>query len=335
MSSRLYGLMSALTVAVLVSSGVHAEIVAKLGHGMPASHPQAVAMEKFAELVGQYTNGSVKVNVFHGAMLGSDEKQMQATQSGIQEFYMGILSPLSTRVKEIQVWDLPFMFSNTEEVTRIMNGRIGQAIFDKIEPAGLVGLSWTGIGFRDLSNSVRPVIKADDIKGLKIRVMSNPIALETWKALGANATPMAYSEVFTALEIKAIDGQENPLVHMYANKMQEVQKYISLTNHVYTSAALAASQRFWAKLGDVDKQGIEKAAKEAAVYQRQLLEKADKDVIEKFRQEGIEVDEIAPEELAKIRERTKPVVDKFAPDIGKSFIEELNVELAKIRKGAN
>ncbi|WP_316979444.1 TRAP transporter substrate-binding protein [Shumkonia mesophila] len=327
--------MSALTVAVLVSSGVHAEIVAKLGHGMPASHPQAVAMEKFAELVGQYTNGSVKVNVFHGAMLGSDEKQMQATQSGIQEFYMGILSPLSTRVKEIQVWDLPFMFSNTEEVTRIMNGRIGQAIFDKIEPAGLVGLSWTGIGFRDLSNSVRPVIKADDIKGLKIRVMSNPIALETWKALGANATPMAYSEVFTALEIKAIDGQENPLVHMYANKMQEVQKYISLTNHVYTSAALAASQRFWAKLGDVDKQGIEKAAKEAAVYQRQLLEKADKDVIEKFRQEGIEVDEIAPEELAKIRERTKPVVDKFAPDIGKSFIEELNVELAKIRKGAN
>lgn len=335
MKSKLNGLLSAVAAVVLMSSAAQAEIVAKLGHGMPQSHPQATAMEKFATLVAQYTNGNVKVNVFHGGMLGSDEKQLQAAQAGVQEFYMGVLSPLSTRVKEIQVWDLPFMFNSTDEVVKVMNGPIGTSIFDKIRPAGLEGLAWTGIGFRDLSNSVHPVTKADDIKGLKIRVMSNPIALETWKALGANAVPMAFSEVFTALEIKAIDGQENPLVHMYANKMHEVQKYISLTNHVYTSAALVASKRFWDKLSDADRKGIAQAAKEAAVYQRTLLADADKDVIDKFHQAGVQVDEIPADELAKIRERTKPVVEKFAPSIGEDLIKELDSELAQIRKTSN
>ncbi len=335
MKFRSLGFASIVATVLMAAGSAQAATVAKLGHGMPASHPQAIAMEKFAELVNDYTNGEISVNVFHGGMLGSDEKELQATQTGIQEFYMGILSPLSTRVREIQVWDLPFMFDNTEEVTRVMNGPIGDTIFKKIRPAGLVGLAWTGIGFRDLSNSVRPVKTANDIEGLKIRVMANPIALATWKALGANAVPMAYSEVFTALEIGAIDGQENPLVHMYANKMQEVQKYISLTNHVYTTAALVVSERFWNTLSDDNKAAVSKAAKEAAIYQRELLEKADQDVIDQFRSEGIEVDSVSPEELAKIRERTAPVVDEFTPAIGEDLIKQLRSELAEIRKASN
>ena len=187
------------------------------------------------------------------------------------------------------------------------------------------------MGFRNLSNSKRAVTKLDDISGLKIRVMANPVALETWKTLGANAVPMAFAEVFTALEIKAIDGQENPLVHMYSNKMQEVQKYISLSNHVYTPVALVVSEKFWKGLSDADKAGIQKAADEAKLLQRQLLDEGDKDVIKKFGDAGVKVDAIPAAELAKIQEKVKPVVAKFAPQIGEEFIKGFYAEIEKAR----
>ena len=161
--------------------------------------------------------------------------------------------------------------------------------------------------------------------------MANPVALETWKTLGSNAVPMAFSEVFTALEIKAIDGQENPLVHMYANKMQEVQKYISLTNHVYTPMALVASKKFWDGLSAADKEGIQKAAEEAKVLQAQLLDEGDKEVIKKFGDAGVKVDSVPPAELTKIQEKVKPVVAKFAPQIGEEFINGFFAEIEKAR----
>ena len=321
----------AVTIGVLGASSAMAAVTARLGHAMPESHPQAAAMSKFVELASQYTNNNVQIKAFHSAQLGSDEKMLQAVQTGTQEFYMGALAPFSTRVKEVQVWDLPFMFANTKEVYAVLDGASSKKIFQKLESTGVVGLMWTGIGFRNLSNSKRPVTKLEDISGLKVRVMANPVALETWKTLGANAVPMAFSEVFTALEIKAIDGQENPLVHMYANKMQEVQKFISLSNHVFTPVALVVSKKFWEGLSDADKKGVQKAATEAGLLQRKLLEDADKDVIGKFNAAGVKVNEITPAELARIQERVKPVVSKFAPQIGEDFIKEFYAEIDKAR----
>lgn len=319
--------------AVLAATPASAEIKAKIGHAMPDSHPQAAAMNKFAELVGTYTNGDVKVQTYHGALLGSDEKQLQAVQAGTQEFYVGTLAPLSTRVKEVQVWDLPFMFQNTKEVYAVLDGPSSKKIFEKIEPTGLVGLTWTGMGFRNLSNSRHAVTKLEDIPGLKLRVMANPVALDTWKTIGANATPMPFSEVFPALEVKAIDGQENPLQHMYANKMQEVQKYISLTNHVYTPVALVASKKFWDKLTPADQDGIRKAAVEAGLLQRKLLDEGDIDVIAKFKAAGVEVDAVPADQLARIQEQVKPVVAKFKPQIGEEFVDGFYAEIAKARGG--
>ena len=306
-------------------------VTARLGHAMPEDHPQAISMNKFVELVAKYTDNNVQVKHFHSGMLGSDEKQLQAVQSGTQELYIGTLAPFSARVKEVQIWDLPFLFANTREVYTVLDGAAVKKIFDKIEPIGVHGLMWTGMGFRNLSNSKRPVTKLEDISGLKIRVMTNPVSLDTWKALGANPTPMAFSEVFTALEIKAIDGQENPLVHMYSNKMQEVQKYISLTNHVYTPVALLASKKFWDGLSDKDKQGIQKAADEIKYVQRQLLDEGDKIVIKKFGDVGVKVDEISPAELVRIQEKVKPVIAKFAPQIGEDFLKEFQAEIEKVR----
>ncbi|MEY3638056.1 MAG: hypothetical protein RIR68_1189 [Pseudomonadota bacterium] len=320
--------------SVALSSGAAlAEVKAKIGHAMPESHPQAMAMNKFAELAGKYTNNNVKIQVFHGAVLGSDEKQLQAVQAGTQEIYIGTLAPLSSKVKEVQIWDLPFMFANEKEVYAVLDGASSKQIFQKIEPSGLVGLTWTGMGFRNLSNSKRAVTKLEDVAGLKVRVMANPVALETWKSIGANAVPMAFSEVFPALETKALDGQENPLVHMYSNKMQEVQKHISLTNHVYTPVALVASKKFWDTLSASDKAGVQKAATEAGQLQRKYLEEGDKDVVGKFKTAGVTVSAVPAVELARIQDKVKPVVTKFAPIIGEEFVKQFYAEIDKARSG--
>lgn len=323
--------LMAIASLALSSNVAFAEVKAKIGHAMPDTHPQAMAMNKFAELAAKYTNNDVKVQVFHNAVLGSDEKQLQAVQAGTQELYIGTLAPLSSKVKEVQVWDLPFMFANEKEVYAVLDGASSKMIFQKIEPSGLVGLTWTGMGFRDLSNSKRPVTKLEDISGLKVRVMANPVALETWKSLGANAVPMAFSEVFPALETKALDGQENPLVHMYSNKMQEVQKFISLTNHVYTPVALVASKKFWDTLSVADKAGLQKAATEAGQLQRKYLEEGDKDVVGKFKTAGVTISPVAPVELARIQDKVKPVVTKFAPIIGEEFVKQFYAEIDKAR----
>jgi len=321
----------ALGAMLLGATTAMAEVKAKIGHAMPDTHPQAVAMNKFAELVATYSNGNVKVQPFHSAMLGSDEKMLQAVQAGTQELYIGTLAPLSTRVKEVQVWDLPFLFQSEKEVYSVLDGPSSKKIFEKIAPSGLVGLTWTGMGFRNLSNSRRHVTKAEDVGGLKLRVMANPVALDTWKTIGANAVPMAFSEVFTALEVKALDGQENPLQHMWSNKMQEVQKYISLTNHVYTPVAMVASKKFWDSLSDSDKAAVQKAATEAGLLQRKLLDEGDKDVIEKFKAAGVSVDTVPPAELGKIQERVKPVVAKFKEQIGEDFVNAFIAEVEKAR----
>ncbi len=325
--------LATLLACALTTTAAFAEVKVKIGHAMPESHPQAAAMNKFAELAGTYTKGNIKVQAYHSGVLGSDEKQLQAVQAGTQELYIGTLAPLSTRVKEVQIWDLPFMFQNEREVYAVLDGASSKKIFEKIEPAGLVGLTWTGMGFRNLSNSKRSVNKLEDVSGLKIRVMANPVALETWKTIGANAVPMAFAEVFPALEIKALDGQENPLVHMYANKMQEVQKFISVTNHVYTPVALVASKKFWDTLGPADKAGLQKAAVEAGLLQRKLLEEGDVDVGEKFKAAGVTLNTVSPAELARIQEKVKPVVAKFAPIIGEDFVNGFYAEIEKARAG--
>ena len=316
---------------VFGATAAHAEVKARIGHAMPDTHPQAQAMNKFSELASTYTNGSVKVTVYHGGVLGSDEKQLQAVQSGTQDLYIGTLAPLSSKVKEVQIWDLPFMFANEKEVYAVLDGESSKMIFKSIEPSGLMGLTWTGMGFRNLSNSKRAVTKLEDVSGLKVRVMANPVALETWKTIGANAVPMAFAEVFPALEVKALDGQENPLVHMYANKMQEVQKHISLTNHVYTPVALVASKKFWDTLSASDKAGVQKAATEAGLLQRKYLEEGDKDVVGKFAKAGVTVSSVPAAELARIQDKVKSVVTKFAPIIGEDFVKQFYAEIDKAR----
>ena len=318
-------------VVTMLAGNAFAAMNVRLGHAMPDSHPQAAAMIKFADLVKEYTKGEINVQVYHSAQLGSDEKMIQSVQSGTQEFYIGTLSSFATRIKEVQIWDIPFAYQSDQEVYDIMTGPAATSILAKMDAIGVKGLAWAGIGFRCVSNNKHAVTKLEDISGLKLRVMTNPIALETWKTLGANAVPMAFSEVFTALETKTIDGQENPLMHMYSNKMQEVQKYVSLTNHVYTAVGMISSKRWWDKLSPELQAAVQKAASEATTLENKLIVEGDKDVIKKFEEAGVAVNPLAPEEIARIRETLKPVADKFLDIVGADFHKAFMTELEAIR----
>jgi TRAP-type transport system periplasmic protein len=234
-------------------------------------------------------------------------------------------------VKEVKIFDFPCLFEKPKEVAHVLNGPIGKKILDKMEGAGLVGIGWANFGFRQLSNSKHEVKKAEDISGLKLRVMQNPVALDSWKALGANAVPMSFSEVFTALETKALDGQENPLQHMYSNKMFEVQKYVTLTSHVYTPSAMVASPKFWKSISAQDQDIIRQASQEAFALQAKLVDEGDAEAAEKMKQAGMVLTEIPAAELTKMKEKVKPVIEKYTQEIGPDFVREFYAEIEKAR----
>ncbi len=307
---------------------------AKLGHAMPMEHPQSQAIEKFAELAAKYTDNRVQMQVYHGGTLGGDDKMLQATQAGTQELYYGALQPISGRVKELQIFDFPFLFDNMKDVDYVFYGPIGEKIAELVKPLNLVVIGWGEAGFRQLSNSKREIKTAEDLQGLKIRVMQNTVALETWKAMGTNAVPMSFAEVFTALETRALDGQENPLIHMYANKMYEVQKYITLTNHVYTPCALVVSAKYWDALKPEDQEALRKAALEAMKFHRKNMTAADVEVVTKLKEHGMSVEPLPTAELDKIRVKVKPVVEKFTPMVGEEFVKAFYGEIEKARQGA-
>lgn len=321
------------TLGCAVMAGpTFAQVKARLGHAMPTEHPQAKAMKKFAEEVAKGTEGRVEVQVFDGGMLGGDDKMLQATQGGTLEFYAGGVAPLSGKIKEVQIFDFPFLFANGKEAATVLHGPVGRKMLDKMSDIGLVGLSWNEFGFRNLSNSQRPIKSVDDISGLKLRVMQNPVALEAWKALGANAVTMSFSEVFTALETGALDGQENPLAHIYANRVHEVQKYITMTNHVYTPTAVVASKTWFDALSEADQKAIRAAAETAALYQAEVVAENDLGVTEKLKESGIEIDTMPDAEIAKMRELTKPVVEKYTASIGPEFVTEFFAAVDEARK---
>jgi tripartite ATP-independent transporter DctP family solute receptor len=330
-------LATAIAAAVVCAAGItaaDAQTKLKLGHALPQQHPQGVANDKFAELVSKYTNGRVQVTIYHGGMLGSDDKMLQAVQSGTQDMYYGALSAAAGKVPATQIFDLPFLFNDVKEVERVFFSPYGQKLLDRlVQPIGMVGLAWGQAGFRELTNSKRPINKADDIVGLKIRVMQNQVALDTWKTLGANALPMTITEVFTGLETGALDGQENPYILIHANKYYEVQKYGTTTNHVYTPCTIVISKKSWDKLSADDQAGLRKAAVEAMRHLFRLIDEANKDVVSKLEAGGMKVNVLPDAELAKLRDKVRPIVDKYAPVIGADMVKEFMDEIAKARGG--
>ncbi len=292
----------------------------KLAHVVNEKDAFHVAAEKFKELTEKYTNGAVTVAVFPNAKLGDERTLLERMKMGIVD--MGIITtgPIINFVPSYGVIDLPFLFRDPSHAYKVLDGPVGQKLLADLESQGWKGLVFAERGFRNLTNSKRPVKKPEDIKGLKIRVMQNPVYVDSFKALGANAVPMAWTEVLTALQQGTVDGQENPLNVIMAFKLYETQKYLSITRHAYAPAAVIMSMNTWKKLSPAQQEAVKKAAQEAAKYERDWDNKMESQWLKELKAKGMVVD---TPDLKRFREAVKPVYTEYTAKYGKKLIESI------------
>jgi tripartite ATP-independent transporter DctP family solute receptor len=326
-------LKTTLAAVALAVCGVAAaqERTIKFATQNPKGHPIVIGMEKFAEVVAARSGGKIKVSMFPGGVLGGDAQNVSALQGGTIDVVSLNAGILASQVKDFEVFDFPFMFANGAEADAVVDGPFGRGLLDKLEAKGIKGLAYWELGFRNITNSKRPIVKVEDIAGLKLRVIPNAINVDWVKALGANPTPLAFPEVYAALEQKAIDGQENPVTVINANKFYEVQKHLALTNHQYNPQAVIVSKKLWDQLSDADKKILTDAAAEATAVQRKASREQTTTALENLKKNGVQVTEFSAAEQQKLRDKLKPVIDKHGAAIPDT-VKALQAELAKVRK---
>ena len=298
----------------------------------PEGHPAVAGMKKFTELVTAKSGGKIKVNLFYNGTLGSDQAVVSAMKGGTIEMSVMNSGILASEAKELAIFDFPFLFANEKESDAIVDGPVGKKMHALLEAKGLVGLSYWELGYRQITNGKRPLNKVEDIAGLKLRVIPNPINVAWVKALGANPTPLPFPEVYGAMEQGAIDGQENPISVIAANKFWEVQKNIALTNHQYNPQSVIFSKKVWDTLSAAEKKLIDDAADEAAIFQRKESRAAVAANLELLKKNGMAVTQFSPAEVAKLRDKMKPVIAQFSANVGEATVNEMMAELAKLRK---
>jgi len=295
-------------------------------------HPQVTGMEKFAEIMKAKSGGKIVVNVFPGGVLGGDVQTVSALQGGVVQMLVLNAGILQNVAKPFASVDLPFLFANPQQADKVMDGPFGKHLDAMLPDKGLVSLGYWELGFRNLTNSKRAVASLDDIKGLKIRVIQSPIMVDLFTALGTNPVPMAYTELYTALENKAVDGQENPYANIIAAKFYEVQKHLTNTRHIYNPQIVIISKKFWDALNADEQKLFKDAAVEAREFQRQVSREKDAGFLKQIKELGMQVTDLTPAELAKFQAAVKPVVDKYTNDIGPETMKLLFAELAKAAK---
>lgn len=301
----------------------------KFGYGASDDNSQGLAAKRFSELVKTRTGGRVNVNTYGSGKLGTDAQMQSALQGGVQELMVGPTSGLVGVVKEYALLDLPFLVSSFKEADSLLDGPVGQSLFQKLEAHGLVGLAYWENGFRHLTNSRRPVNKLEDIAGLKIRVIPNPVYIETFKALGANPLPLPYTELYGALETRSVDAQENGLGLIESGKFYEVQKYLTLSAHSYTPYIVLASKKWFDKLSELDRDVVRKAAVDAGTYQRQINREETRKLVDQMKKHGLQVVDLPAAEANRMREKVKPVHEKFTEQIGAALMKQAREEIAK------
>jgi len=298
----------------------------------PKGHPLVMGMEKFKDIVEAKSGGKLKVNLFPGGTLGSDQANISALQGGTLEMVTMNSGILASQVKDFAVFDFPFVFANTREADAILDGAFGKKMHAKLDEKGLVGLTYWELGFRNITNSKRPLNKVEDIAGLKLRVIPNPINVDWVKALDANPTPLPFPEVYAALEQKAIDGQENPVTVINANKFFEVQKFAAITNHQYNPQSVMISKKFWDTLSAAEKAIVQDAAVEAGKYQREQARGQVAAALDNMKKNGMQVTEFPAAEVIKFAQKMQLVISKHAATVGEATVNELLAELARVRR---
>lgn len=280
----------------------------KGGHANPTTHPYNLGLEKFSQLLSERSNGQISLDTFSSSQLGNERDLVEGMQLGSVDVGVITSAPLSGFTDAYLVFDLPFIFKNVEEARKVCDSEVGDEMLKSLESSGIIGLTFFENGMRSITNSKRPIETPEDLKGIKIRTMENPMHMEAFNLMGADPTPMAFGELFTALQQKAIDAQENPFVVIYASKFFEVQDYLSVTEHLYSPAPLMMSAGFYNSLDEDFQKAVTDAAAEAKVYQRAACDKQTAELLSSLEKSGMKINFPEKDEFV---EATKGVYDKF------------------------
>lgn len=304
----------------LVSSAA-AAMNLKLGHAINEKDVFHEAALKFKEQVEAETNGEMTVTIYPNAKLGDERNLLESLKMGTVD--MGIITggPVVNFLPAFGVLDLPFLFRDAQHAYAVLDGPIGKGFFEGMEKIGWKGLAYGERGFRNLTNNKKAVVVPEDIGGLKIRVMQNPIYIDAFKALGANAVPMAWVETLTALQQGTIDGQENPLNVIVSYNINEANKFLSMTRHAYSPNVILMSLRTWKKLSADQQKIVEKAAQAAAELNREIDNKMEAQWLQELKDRGMEV--VETPDLGLFREAVKSVYEKYEAQFGRELVQSI------------
>ncbi|MDZ5458321.1 TRAP transporter substrate-binding protein [Azohydromonas lata] len=321
------------TTALLLGGAAQAQVedrTIRIGTTVPADHPISLGAKKFTEIVAAKSAGKLKVKDYPALALGPELQQQSALIGGVQEMFVPSSATLAGIVREFTLLDLPYLIRNPAQADALMDGPFGQALLAKLPEKGLVGLAMWENGLRHITNSRHPIQKLEDVQGLKIRVQQNPIFIDMFKALKANPVPMSFGEVYGALETKALDAQENPLLVARSAKLYEVQKYASLTGHAYGVIIVLVSKKLWDKLSADERKLLQASALEARDYQRQVSREQARKAMEELKAAGMVINEVAPAELDRMRQAVQPVADRALQTFDPALVRLLRSELERV-----
>jgi TRAP-type transport system periplasmic protein len=336
-----YAIIAAIAVACAFGpvSGSSAQDIQdrtiRWGHLNNTDHPVSMGVKKFAEIVAAKSGGKLKIREYPSNQLGTEMQQQSALRGGTQEMQSPATTSLIGIVKDFGLIDFPFIVSTPEQADALLDGPLGTALLAKLPEKDLIGLAFWDLGFRNVTNSRRPITKGEDLDGIKLRVIPNPVYLETFKTFGANPVPMSFSELYSALETRAVDGQENPFSVILSNKFYEVQKFLSATNHTYSTNIILVSKKFWYRLSAAEQKILQEAAIEARDYQRQVSREQAQKAVAELRGKGMQVNEMAPAELDRMRDKTKPIGQRFSAEYDQGIVQLFNAELDRIHGKKN
>jgi tripartite ATP-independent transporter DctP family solute receptor len=307
--------------AFALAGAASAQTVLKMGYATSKESHYGVGSTVFCDEMEKGTQGRYKCQQFPASALGGEREQIEAVQLGTQDLTNTSTGPLGNFVPEVKIVDIPILYRHYDPARKTMDGPIGQDLLKKMQAKGLIGLAWTENGFRHMTNSKRPIVKAEDASGLKMRTMENKVHMEGYKTFGILPTPMAFPELFTAMQQGTVDGQENPIPVILASKFAQVQKHLSLTGHVYSPAVILLSPKVWDKLSDADKQAFVAAAKKGAEAQRKKVNDDENNGIAQLEKDGMKV--TRPVDGAAFREALKPAYVGYAQEFGADNIKKI------------
>ncbi|GAB7054539.1 TRAP transporter substrate-binding protein [Paenibacillus naphthalenovorans] len=302
----------------------------KASHNDPESSPRHKGMQEFAKIVNEKSQGRIKVTIYPNGQLSNGNNQTMIEQLQTGTLQMATVSNIvfSSFEKKFGALSLPFLFSDRQKAYDVVDGPVGKELLDTLQAKGIHGVGYWEGGFRQITNSKKAISAPEDLQGLKIRVPEIKMYLSLYKMLGATATPMAFGEVFSALEQKVIDGQENPLVTIDASKFQEIQKHVTIWDYSWDALIVGFNKKFWDELDSEAKQIIEDAVKEAGKLERGLVAQGDIELIDKLTKEGMTVTKLTPEQKQAFRDKVSSVYKEVESEYTKELIDKL-VEAAK------